>query len=353
MSAVSTNRNLNESSAEALQAAKKNRPKASRLRQQKLPAWQPILTATTVIPTIFLIGIIFIPIGIALLWASSSVNEWSEYYEDCAIDTICKREIELKTDFNGDVYFYYGLENYFQNHRRYMKSRSDRQLLGNLEDLKDCEPFSKDNNSQTYAPCGAIANSKFNDTFELTKNTFELTKNSTGSKVEWTYKDLVWPIDKTTKFRNPPITSGNLCDAFKGTVSPPNWGVKTCELDTNDASNNGFENADFIIWMRTAALPDFRKPYRKLVRKNEFADGLPAGNYTLIINNTYPVAAFSGRKSFIISTTSWAGGKNSFLGITYILVGIVCIVLGLVFLVVHMKYGHFLSEMSNIIDFRH
>lgn len=32
----------------------------------------------------------------------------------------------------GDVYFYYALENYFQNNRRYMKSRSDKQLLGDL-----------------------------------------------------------------------------------------------------------------------------------------------------------------------------------------------------------------------------
>jgi hypothetical protein len=35
--------------------------------------------------------------------------------------------------FQGNVYFYYGLDNYFQNHRRYVKSRSDKQLIGDLE----------------------------------------------------------------------------------------------------------------------------------------------------------------------------------------------------------------------------
>ncbi|EJW81832.1 hypothetical protein WUBG_07257 [Wuchereria bancrofti] len=42
----------------------------TKLRQQKLPAWQPILTASTVIPTVFGIGIVFLPIGVALLLAS-------------------------------------------------------------------------------------------------------------------------------------------------------------------------------------------------------------------------------------------------------------------------------------------
>lgn len=54
----------------------------------------------------------------------------------------------------------------------------------------------------------------------------------------------------------------------------------------------------------------------------------------------YNVSSFAGRKSFIISTTSWAGGKNSFLGIAYITVGTICIILALVFLVIHIKFGH-------------
>lgn len=73
------------SQPESASKEKRNRPKGNsatvlnvqscvpetKLRQQKLPAWQPILTATTVIPAVFAVGIIFIPIGIALLLASS------------------------------------------------------------------------------------------------------------------------------------------------------------------------------------------------------------------------------------------------------------------------------------------
>ena len=60
------------------------------------------------------------------------------------------------------------LETYFQNHRRYVKSRDDNQLLGTNENTisADCEPFRYHNSkNQHYAPCGAIANSIFNGNF--------------------------------------------------------------------------------------------------------------------------------------------------------------------------------------------
>jgi len=57
---------------------------------------------------------------------------------------------------------YYGLTNYYQNHRRYVKSRDDFQLLGKLSKTpsSDCAPYDYHNN-KPIAPCGAIANSLF------------------------------------------------------------------------------------------------------------------------------------------------------------------------------------------------
>lgn len=43
-------------------------------KQQRLKAWQPILTPKKVLPTLFLIGIIFAPIGGLLLWGSGLVG---------------------------------------------------------------------------------------------------------------------------------------------------------------------------------------------------------------------------------------------------------------------------------------
>merc|ERR1739844_479897 len=59
------------------------KPSESDFSQQKLPAWQPILTAGTVLPAFFVIGIAFVAIGIGLLHFSNQVLEYSVDYTDC------------------------------------------------------------------------------------------------------------------------------------------------------------------------------------------------------------------------------------------------------------------------------
>ena len=59
-----------------------------------------------------------------------------------------------------------------------------------------------------------------------------------------------------------------------------NWHRPVSELDS-DPENNGFVNEDFIVWMRTAALPTFRKLYRIVQKKSHLVPTLPSGNYTL------------------------------------------------------------------------
>jgi len=45
----------------------------TKFKQQKLPAWQPIMTAGTVLPVLFAVGVAFIPLGVALLITSNNV----------------------------------------------------------------------------------------------------------------------------------------------------------------------------------------------------------------------------------------------------------------------------------------
>ncbi|CAL4157023.1 unnamed protein product, partial [Meganyctiphanes norvegica] len=346
-----------------------------KFKQQRLPAWQPILTADTVLPAFFLIGLLFIPLGVALLYFSENVQEFQLDYTDCpqvdgplnaslatsgprkCSDVIqdpgmppckCRIPFRLESTFSKNVYMYYGLDNFYQNHRRYVKSRDDKQLRGNsMSSLStDCSPFDKDpdNNNRWIAPCGAIANSMFNDTLTLV--------TSEEDEVGLLKTDIAWPSDKQIKFKNPP---GSLDPndvenfAFKDYTSPLYWSKPVWKLDTttpND-TNNGYQNEDLIVWMRTAAFPSFRKLYRRIDHDREgFKYSLPADSYSLLVDYNYPVTQFNGKKRMILSTTSFLGGKNNFLGIAYIAVGSICLLLGVVFLIIHIKFGKRGSELN-------
>ncbi len=176
-----------------------------------------MLTAGTVLPTFFIIGIAFIPIGVTLLYFSNEVHEHIIDYTHCyqyntntnqtcaAIvhanpSAICECQIdfELDRDMVGAVYMYYGLSNYYQNHRRYVKSRDDDQLLGRLElaPSTDCTPFAQTDDGIPIAPCGAIANSLFNDTLTIRNKDF-------NRMVPLLRTGIAWPSDRNIKFRNP------------------------------------------------------------------------------------------------------------------------------------------------------
>ncbi len=100
----------------------------SDFKQQRLKAWQPILTPKWVIATYALVGIVFIPIGAALKAASDNIAEYSIQYDGdgsnaaaaaCRISVrneskTCDISFTLPQDMTGTVYVYYELDNYYQ-----------------------------------------------------------------------------------------------------------------------------------------------------------------------------------------------------------------------------------------------
>lgn len=90
----------------------------------------------------------------------------------CSSSSRCKVNL-TNVNLRHPVYMYYKLENFYQNHRRYVKSRNDAQLQGQVvldyASLEDCDPRRSKDNSQNaslfYVPCGLIAWSLFNGFF--------------------------------------------------------------------------------------------------------------------------------------------------------------------------------------------
>ena len=135
-------------------------------------------------------------------------------------------------------------------------------------------------------------------------------------------------------------------------AKPKAWKRNLWELDPINPENNGLQNEDLIVWMRTAAFPSFRKPYRKINHKDsgnialstQFKDGIPKGNYSLVIEYNYEVSTFSGTKQVVLTTVSILGGKNLFLGVAYTVVGCCCLVLGGFLLFSHRVYGKAIQD---------
>ncbi|XP_047729897.1 cell cycle control protein 50C-like isoform X3 [Prionailurus viverrinus] len=270
-------------------------PDNTALKQQQLPAYRLQLSATGVLSGFFATGAFCLGVGIILILSAKSIKE-----------------------IEGNVYLYYKLYGFYQNLYRYILSRSNSQLVGtDLKDVGNCAPFSKSHNGTPIAPCGAIANSIFNDTIILSYNL----NSSKHMEVPMLRSGITWWTDKYVKFRNP--SAINLSSAFTGTAKPPYWSKPVYELDLEDTENNGFLNDDFIVWMRTAAFPTFKKLYRRLNRVQYFIEGLPAGNYSFNITYNFPVTRFKGEKSVVLSTLTWSGGSSLFLGLAYTVTGAV------------------------------
>eukprot|EP00002_Diphylleia_rotans_P005316 TRINITY_DN14440_c0_g1_i1.p1 TRINITY_DN14440_c0_g1~~TRINITY_DN14440_c0_g1_i1.p1 ORF type:complete len:323 (-),score=80.29 TRINITY_DN14440_c0_g1_i1:533-1501(-) len=283
-------------------------PEDSDFKQQRLKAWQPLLTPNAVITIFFIFSIIFAILGGLIVTASNNIVETEPArYEKCSGE--CTVEVRVKEKMKSPVYVYYELTKFYQNHRRYVRSRNDDQLRGEIVTdfaaLEYCDPLKKPDGAPEspefyYNPCGLIANSWFNDTFAMMKED--------GTTIDLIQKGISWKSDRDVKFKNP--------DEYVG-VPPPRY--------VNRNEFNNYENETFIVWMRTAALPRFKKLYAKI------DVDLQPGNYRFLVQSDFDVKSFDGTKAIVLSTADWIGGKNYFLGWAYVSMSVISFTLSVVF----------------------
>ena len=200
--------------------------------------------------------------------------------------TVCTLLFDIPNDIGPPVLLYYRLTNFYQNHRRYVKSLDTSQLNGNFISnstisSSSCNPLKLAPNGKAYYPCGLIANSLFNDTI---RSPVALNSNQAvdGTKTyNMTSKGIAWSSDaqlysKTAYTR-------------QQVMPPPNWHTRypdgyTAENDIPDLS----QYEEFQVWMRTAGLPTFSK----LALRND-NDVMTAGTYQIQISDCKLLASMS------------------------------------------------------------
>jgi hypothetical protein len=295
---------------------------------------RPILTPKTVLPIFFAIGIIFAPIGGLLLYASERIQELRIDYTDCNSTAngvfsqipeskvhssfrhsngstsrpqwklthnttrppwsveientpVCTLQFTLPNDLPAPVYLYYRLTNFYQNHRRYVKSLDTDQLKGHRISNSTihnsaCNPLRTNGTGFAYYPCGLIANSIFNDTIN-SPVLVTPAGNQPAQPYKMTNDSIAWSSDaslyKKTQYTNDEV------------APPPNWHRRYPNgyNDQNPIPNLS-EYQEFQVWMRTAGLPTFSK----LALRNT-NETMVAGTYTMDIYDctsiTYPCSA--------------------------------------------------------------
>lgn len=190
----------------------------SRFAKRRLKAWQPIFTPRRVITCYLATGAAFLGIGVVLLLVSDSVEAYVQDYTDMPTDRhgVGSFDLRIERDMEPPIWVYYQLDGFHQNHRRYVKSRSNAQLREGSgppkileQDLKECSPWISSGDQVNY-PCGVIARTVFNDSYAL------LLRSGEGEKprrlaVDSRAETIAWDSDvKGEKFSNlDPEARGN------------------------------------------------------------------------------------------------------------------------------------------------
>lgn len=363
---------------------KSRRPKETRFTQQRIAAWNPVLTPRLVVPVFLVLMVIFLIFGGVMLREARIGDEVYIYYQDCDTSAptsgfedipddhfqysfhklgeneeltqaqwkyvadssadadapqsgTCQIRFTIPYELSGPTNVFYRIENFYGNHRRYVLSYSEDQLNGedaSLSVVKDtvgfnCKPLVTNSEGKIYYPCGLIANAMFNDTYpdSLTIVSSDATDNTTFSLSD---ENINWSSDKA-RFKKTKYSASDI-------VPPPYWQQRYPDgyNDTNVPDIETWE--EFQNWMRTPAFPEFSR----LIRRSDSA--LYEGEYQIDIELNWPVTIYNGKKAVYITHGSNGIGRNNFLGVAYLVGGAISFFVALITLLSHFLWGRAVGD---------
>ena len=287
--------------------------KNSKFLQQEILGWRPVPTISAITVVYISIGVFFIVVGIIILVFTSQIDEikvnYTEYKRNWKItqgsdsDVISMR---IDTKMKKPIMIYYQIDGFTQNHKKYMNSKSDKQLKGekvekdDLLESGECDNMitNKDmsvldgNENVVAIPCGLMAKSYFLDTF----TEWKLNGASIDSKIRTNNTAYKSDIEK---YKNP--ESGNWTD---------------------------IEDERFILWMRPSPFNNPRKLWGVIEEDIQ-------GTISVKIEDK---SFYNYNKYIILSTRNVFGGKSVILGTFYIVFGVLSLIASITFLIAFNAY---------------
>jgi hypothetical protein len=216
----------------------------------------------------------------AYRWRTNLINvPYGAASADYTVPTnSCTIQFDIPNSIGAPVLLYYRLTKFYQNHRRYVKSLDQDQLQGQFRDNSSidsstCDPLKLDPNGKAYYPCGLIANSIFNDTFQSPVLLNAAASSASNATYTMSNASIAWGSDGAL-YKKTPYTNDQV-------VPPPNWIKRWPYGYTDDFPIPDISDwQEFQVWMRTAGLPTFSK---LALRSDNQA--MPAGTYQIEIYN--------------------------------------------------------------------